>query len=81
MLSGTTSSSMKKRSSTIRPGATRVSSGLCFGFRRMPCHAKEPLGQGFCIKLLEFLVLAALASCPWLRRRAASDTIFASSDV
>ena len=38
---------MKKRSSTIRPGATRVSSGLCFGFRRMPCHAKEPLGQGF----------------------------------
>ena len=68
MLSGTTSSSMKKRSSTIRPGATRVSSGLCFGFRRMPCHAKEPLGQGFFDKLLEFLVLAALASCPWLRR-------------
>ena len=47
------------------------------------CHAmrRNRWDKGFAIKLLEFLVLAALASCPWLRRRAASDTIFASSDV
>ena len=46
------------------------------------CHAmrRNHWDKGFST-LLEFLVLAALASCPWLRRRAASDTIFASSDV
>ena len=37
-------------------------------------HAKEPLGPGLLQQLLEFLVLAALASCLRLSRRAISDT-------
>ncbi|CAE7666248.1 unnamed protein product [Symbiodinium sp. CCMP2592] len=45
MTKSTTNSSTTRHSSMISPGATRVSSGLWFGFRRMPCHAKEPLGQ------------------------------------
>ena len=67
VLSGT-NSSMKRHSSMMSPGATRVSSSLCFALRRMPCHAKESLGQGLVQQLLEVLVLAALASCPRLRR-------------
>ena len=38
------------------------------------CHVKEPLGPGLLPKLLELLVLAALASCLRLSRRATSDT-------
>ena len=64
----------------MHPGATRGSSGSCFGFRRMPCRAKEPLGQRMDQQLLDVLVLAALASCPRLRKVKMSDTICTSSD-
>ena len=66
VLSGTMNSSTRKRLSMTSPGADSCRSRFTLVFA--VCHAKEQLGQGLLDQLLEFLVLAALASCPWLRR-------------
>ena len=77
VLSGITNSSIRKRLFMTRPGAASCRSRLVSDFA--VCHAKEPLGRRLCNKLLEVLVLAALASCPGLRqRKKCRNTVFAT---